>query len=138
MRVFVCVISQAVNYEDVKNLNLGLSVRNKAQQYNGPGANSGANTNFGWGTVNSGSSSQGNTGNVVSGGGSFKTYPLKINVKNQPEGAAFDPKVKAIPISEGGHSININDVIARYPAIDGDTGKPAQNVRSVHTQTHTL
>uniref|UniRef100_A0A3Q3WGM9 Cadherin domain-containing protein n=1 Tax=Mola mola TaxID=94237 RepID=A0A3Q3WGM9_MOLML len=62
-------------------------------------------------------------------GNKIKTYPVKISVKNQPEGPAFDPKVKAIPISEGGHSINIKDVIAHYPAIDGDTGKPAENVR---------
>ena len=63
----------------------------------------------------------------------MKTYPVKISVKNQPEGPAFDPKVKAIPISEGGDSINIRDVIAHYPAIDGDTGEPAENVRSAWT-----
>uniref|UniRef100_A0A3Q1CYH3 Cadherin domain-containing protein n=1 Tax=Amphiprion ocellaris TaxID=80972 RepID=A0A3Q1CYH3_AMPOC len=89
----ILMLDKAVDYEDVKNLELGTS-----------GA--------------SGASSVG-----------FKTYPIKINVKNQPEGPRFDPKIKAIPMSEGGHSININDVIARYPAIDGDTGKPAENVR---------
>uniref|UniRef100_A0A3B4V4R9 Desmoglein-3-like n=1 Tax=Seriola dumerili TaxID=41447 RepID=A0A3B4V4R9_SERDU len=93
--------------KDVKDLELGLSVRNKAEL-------------FGSGAISSWQS-----------GTTFKTYPIKINVKNQPEGPRFDPETKAIPISEGSHTINIKDVIARYPAIDGDTGKPAENVRYV-------
>lgn len=99
-----------MNYEDVKDLDLGVVVRNKADAY-GSGGGPG---NSAWWLA-----------------GNYKTYPVKINVQDQPEGAAFDPKVKAIPVSEGGTSININDVIAHYPAIDGDTGKPAVNVRSV-------
>lgn len=66
----------------------------------------------------------------------MKTYPVKIAVKNQPEGPRFDPKVKAIPISEGG-DFKMNKVIGSYHAIDGDTLKPAQNVRSVVAHTHT-
>lgn len=129
-----------MNYEDVKDLELGLVVKNKAPPYDGPGANAGGRPG---GPGGPGEATGGTSGSGWSGGSSwqsgttFKTYPIKINVKNQPEGPAFDPKVKAIPISEGGSSININDVIASYPAIDGDTGKPAENVRSVHTQTHT-
>nr|XP_029135630.1 desmoglein-3-like [Labrus bergylta] len=107
-------LDKAVDYEDVKDLDLGIAVRNKAPPFSGSGASGG------W---SSGSSWQSGT--------SFKTYPVKINVKNKPEGAAFSPKVKAIPISEGGQSININDVIASYPAIDGDTLKPAENVKYV-------
>uniref|UniRef100_A0A3Q3WA96 Cadherin domain-containing protein n=1 Tax=Mola mola TaxID=94237 RepID=A0A3Q3WA96_MOLML len=102
----ILMLETAVDYEDLKDLDLGINVRNKAPPYNGSGARSS------W-----------QSGNKI------KTYPVKISVKNQPEGPAFDPKVKAIPISEGGHSINIKDVIAHYPAIDGDTGKPAENVR---------
>uniref|UniRef100_A0A3Q0QVB1 Cadherin domain-containing protein n=1 Tax=Amphilophus citrinellus TaxID=61819 RepID=A0A3Q0QVB1_AMPCI len=71
------------------------------------------------------------TGAAGGSGGTFKTYPIKVNVKNQPEGARFNPTVKAIPISEKGTSFNINHVIASYPAIDGDTGKPATNVRYI-------
>uniref|UniRef100_A0A3Q2WUD1 Desmoglein-2-like n=1 Tax=Haplochromis burtoni TaxID=8153 RepID=A0A3Q2WUD1_HAPBU len=85
----ILMLDKAVDYEDVKDIELGLSVRNKAQPY-------------GSGT------------------------------RNQPEGAKFDPKVKAIHVSEGSTSFNIKDVIASYPAIDGDTRKPAQNVRSVY------
>ncbi|XP_077440238.1 desmoglein-2.1-like isoform X3 [Vanacampus margaritifer] len=57
----------------------------------------------------------------------YKAY-VKINVQNQREGPHFDPKVKVITISEGS-STTINDVIAHYPALDGDTGKPAQKVK---------
>uniref|UniRef100_A0A3Q3J028 Cadherin domain-containing protein n=1 Tax=Monopterus albus TaxID=43700 RepID=A0A3Q3J028_MONAL len=87
-----------------KDLDLGITVRNKAPPYDGSRSS--------WQSVTT-----------------YKTYPVKINVKNQVEGPHFDPKVKAIPISEGGHSININNAIARYAAIDGDTGKQAENVR---------
>uniref|UniRef100_A0A672FN50 Cadherin domain-containing protein n=1 Tax=Salarias fasciatus TaxID=181472 RepID=A0A672FN50_SALFA len=90
LMLLTSLLVQAVDYEDVKNLDLGLTVRNKAP---------------------------------------YKTYPINIKVKNQPEGPRFDPKVKAIPVSEGGASINFQDVIAKYPAIDGDTLKPAENVR---------
>ncbi|KAK5906714.1 hypothetical protein CesoFtcFv8_004635 [Champsocephalus esox] len=109
----ILMLDKAVNYEDVKNLELGLAVRNKAAPYGGSGGASG--------------------GSGASGGGSgttYNTYPIKINVKNQPEGPSFDPKVKAIPVSEGG-SIGINEVIGSYTAIDGDTGKAAENVRYV-------
>lgn len=111
--VLFFLILQAVNYEDVKNLDLGIVVRNKAEAYGSAGGGG-----LAWWLS-----------------GKYKTYPVQIKVQNQPEGAEFDPKVKAIPISEGGTSININDVIAHYPAIDGDTGKPAENVRSVFLTT---
>uniref|UniRef100_A0A3Q3WQK7 Cadherin domain-containing protein n=1 Tax=Mola mola TaxID=94237 RepID=A0A3Q3WQK7_MOLML len=129
----ILMLETAVDYEDLKDLDLGINVRNKAPPYNGSGA-SGASMHFG-GAGGGAGSGGGGGGSGWSGGSSWqsgnkiKTYPVKISVKNQPEGPAFDPKVKAIPISEGGHSINIKDVIAHYPAIDGDTGKPAENVR---------
>ncbi|CAJ1059633.1 desmoglein-2-like [Xyrichtys novacula] len=108
----ILILDKAVDYEDVKNLDLGIAVRNKAPQY--------AETQI---------TMQGETHSSTET--KSKIYPLKINVKNRPEGPAFDPKVKAIPISEGGQTIKINDVIAHYPAIDGDTRKPAVNVRYV-------
>uniref|UniRef100_A0AAZ3NMA9 Cadherin domain-containing protein n=1 Tax=Oncorhynchus tshawytscha TaxID=74940 RepID=A0AAZ3NMA9_ONCTS len=94
----VLILKKSVDYEDVKHLELGIAVANQAPPYNG------------------------------STGKPMKTYPVKIAVKNQPEGPRFDPKVKAIPISEGG-DFNINKVIGSYHAIDGDTLMPAQNVR---------
>ncbi|XP_071342912.1 desmoglein-2.1-like isoform X2 [Trachinotus anak] len=126
----ILMLDKAVDYEDVKDLQLGLAVRNKAPPF-GSGEN--GNTGVGFGGAASGASGAGagggSGGSSWQSGTTFKTYPIKIKVKNQPEGPRFNPEVKAIPISEGGHSINIKDVIARYPAIDGDTGKPAENVR---------
>lgn len=118
----VCDLSQAVDYEDVKALDLGIVVRNKAPPYR-----LGSSENSGGGQAGAGGS--GGSGDSGGMGGGSKTYPVKINVKNQPEGPKFDPRVKAISISEGGHPININEIIAHYPANDGDTGKPAEKVR---------
>uniref|UniRef100_A0A4W6EMK7 Cadherin domain-containing protein n=1 Tax=Lates calcarifer TaxID=8187 RepID=A0A4W6EMK7_LATCA len=99
----ILMLDKAVDYEDVKDLELGLAVRNKAPPFDGSGA-TGASGASGATGASGGSSWQSGT--------TFKTYPIKINVKNQPEGPRFDPKVKAIPISEGDHSVNIKDVIA--------------------------
>ncbi|KAK1897303.1 Desmoglein-2 [Dissostichus eleginoides] len=134
----ILMLDKAVNYEDVKNLELGLAVRNKASPYVGSGGASGATFGSGassgsGGASGSGGSSGSGGASGGSGGGSgtkYNTYPIKINVKNQPEGPSFDPKVKAIPISEGG-SVSINEVIGSYTALDGDTGKAAENVRYV-------
>ncbi|XP_053178220.1 desmoglein-2.1-like [Scomber japonicus] len=163
----VLMLDKAVDYENVKNLDLGLAVRNKAPPHDGGsggggggggtgGSGGGGGPGGGGGSGGSGGGGGGSGGGAgggpgggsggtsgVSGGGTgggsggsswqsgttFKTYPIKINVKNQPEGPRFDPKVKAIPISEGDTSFNIKNVIAHYPAIDGDTGEPAENVR---------
>uniref|UniRef100_I3J6Y1 Cadherin domain-containing protein n=1 Tax=Oreochromis niloticus TaxID=8128 RepID=I3J6Y1_ORENI len=119
----ILMLDKAVDYEDVKNLELGLAVRNK-NPFVGSGGG-GASAAFGA----SGGSGGGGGGGSGGGGERFKTYPIKINVKNQPEGPRFNPKVKAIPVSEGGKSFNIKNVIASYPAVDGDTGQPAKAVK---------
>ncbi|XP_034387314.1 desmoglein-2.1 [Cyclopterus lumpus] len=152
----ILMLDKAVDYEDVMDLELGLSVRNSAQFYDGSegsvggsgsiasGASAGGAGGGGAGGGGAGGGgaggggaggggSSGTGGGAGSGGSSWqkgKTYPIKINVKNQPEGPSFEPKVKAIPISEGS-SFNIDTVIATYKAIDGDTRKPAENVRYV-------
>ncbi|KAM8889862.1 desmoglein-2.1-like [Synchiropus picturatus] len=154
----ILMIDKAVNYEDIKDLDLGIIVKNKAPPHSGPGSSatslsfggggggsggggggggSGGGGGGGGGGGSAGGGSGGGGGGTGTGGGSggsssttsYKTYPVKIKVKNQPEGPAFDPKVKAIPISEGDTSLSIKDVIGSYPAIDQDTGKPAENVR---------
>ncbi|XP_015209375.2 desmoglein-2.1-like [Lepisosteus oculatus] len=98
----ILMLHKALDYEEMQNLELGVAVRNKAAFY---------------GSAASAFSS------------SMKTYPIKIQVKNQPEGPRFNPKVKAISISEESKKVMINTVIAKYPAVDGDTGKPAEKVR---------
>ncbi|KAM8745386.1 desmoglein-2.1-like [Acanthopagrus schlegelii] len=108
----ILMLDKAVDYEDVKALELGLVVKNKAPPYDGsvPPIATGA----------------GGLAGELSSGNKFKTYPIKINVKNQPEGPAFVPRVKSIPISEGD---TILGKVYHYPATDVDTGKPAENVR---------
>ncbi|KAL3976949.1 uncharacterized protein ACER0C_020438 [Sarotherodon galilaeus] len=173
----ILMLDKAVDYEDVKNLELGLAIRNKnplvgsggsaASAAFGPsggsgggggggsgggsgggggggsggGGGGGSGGGDGGGSGGGGGGGSGGGGGGGSGGGSgasgvsggsggrFKTYPIKINVKNQPEGPRFNPKVKAIPVSEGGKSFNIKNVIASYPAMDGDTGQPAKAVK---------
>ncbi|KAL2089419.1 hypothetical protein ACEWY4_014107 [Coilia grayii] len=182
----ILMLDKEVDFEDVKDLKLGVGVKNKVPYHpstegwtggdihlGGPGGHGGGGGGSGGGGGGGGSGSGGGGGGSGSGGGGGgggggtggstgtggipgtggvpgtgggsgtggvpggniattwhgKTYPLKINVNNQNEGPVFDPKVKAIPISEDGKTINIKDVITTYTAIDEDTGLPAENVR---------
>lgn len=104
-----CVLSlnlQALDYEELKTLNLEVALSNKAAY------------NFGSGIT---------TGTIIP-----KTYPVKINVINQKEGPRFQPSVKVVTISEDQSSIFINKVITTYSAIDSDTLQTATNVRYGH------
>ncbi|XP_076134151.1 desmoglein-2.1-like [Alosa pseudoharengus] len=183
----ILMLDKEVNFEDVKDLKLGVGVRNIKPYHvsvsggsigsinlggggaggGGGGAGGGGGGAGGGGTGGGGGGTGGGTGGGGGGtggggggtgggtggggggtgtgtgggaGGSTsttwtpvswtgKTYPLKINVLNQPEGPKFDPKIKAIPISEHDTTVRIRDVIATYPAVDEDTGLLAQNVR---------
>ncbi|XP_051274366.1 desmoglein-2 [Dicentrarchus labrax] len=99
----IIMIQKALDYEELKVLNLEVVVRNKAQY------------NFGSGSM---------TGDIIT-----KTYPVKINVVNQKEGPRFQPSVKVVSISEDHTSISINKIITTYAAIDSDTLQTATNVR---------
>ncbi|XP_062411297.1 desmoglein-2.1-like [Sardina pilchardus] len=59
----------------------------------------------------------------------YKKYPVKINVKNQPDGPVYRPKTKPISLPEGNGKLPKPKVIASFPASDGDTGEQATNVR---------
>ncbi|CAM4692033.1 unnamed protein product [Leuciscus chuanchicus] len=133
----------AVDYEDVKDLNLGIGVVNKAPFHPSvSGAQSGMNVNFGGSGAGAGGGGGGGGGGGrgSSGGGGSSSWSssssggnlhnVKINVKNQPEGPKFLPRTKAIPISEG-KTFDSKEIIARYPAIDTDTGKEATNVKYI-------
>ncbi|XP_019739970.1 desmoglein-2-like, partial [Hippocampus comes] len=95
----ILMLDKAVDYEDVKDFVLELTVRNKAPLYEGLPQST-----------------------------TRKPYRVKIHVQNQREGPYFDPKVKVITLPEGGGTPG-KDVIAHYPALDGDTGKPAEKVK---------
>ncbi|KAG5841884.1 hypothetical protein ANANG_G00171760 [Anguilla anguilla] len=96
----VITLIKALDYEELKEVNLRISMRNKAAYHQSV---------------------------VLPPGG--KSYPIKINVKNQPEGPRFSPAMKAISISENSKVVTTHTVIATYTAIDGDTLVAAENVR---------
>lgn len=100
---FVLFNLQALDYEELKELNLEVTVSNKAEY------------NFG----------SGSTGGVIT----QKSYPVKIKVVNQMEGPRFQPSVKVVTISEDHTSINLNKIITTYAAIDTDTLQTVTNVR---------
>uniref|UniRef100_A0A671Y448 Desmoglein 2 n=1 Tax=Sparus aurata TaxID=8175 RepID=A0A671Y448_SPAAU len=102
----IITINKALDYEELKVLNLEVGVSNKAQY------------NFGSSSVSSGTLIK-------------KRYPLKINVVNQKEGPRFQPNVKVVTLSEDHTTISIGKVITTYAAIDSDTLQTATNVRYV-------
>ncbi|XP_041698183.1 desmoglein-2 [Coregonus clupeaformis] len=111
----IIMITKALDYEELKVLNLAISVSNKAVYYFGSSSTSGG---IGGGGV---------IGGGITGGG--KTYPIKINVVNQKEGPKFQPMVKVVTISEDSTTVTINKVITTYAAIDSETLLTATNVR---------
>ncbi|KAG5849881.1 hypothetical protein ANANG_G00076390 [Anguilla anguilla] len=58
-----------------------------------------------------------------------KSYPIKIKVNDLPDGPTFSPSEMPVAVSEDPEDIVIPSVIATYPALDGDTGALAENVR---------
>ncbi|KAJ8272790.1 hypothetical protein GJAV_G00093470 [Gymnothorax javanicus] len=95
----IVTLIKALDYEELKELNIRVAMRNKAEYHHSV-------------TEASGSAS----------------YPIKIKVKNQPEGPRFSPVEKAISISENRKVVSTHTIIANYAAIDGDTLKVAENV----------
>ncbi|KAG7525885.1 desmoglein-2-like [Solea senegalensis] len=102
----IIMIKKALDYEEIKVLNLGVIVTNKAK--------------YNFGSMHTESSS------IVP-----RPYPVTINVVNQKEGPRFQPSVKVVTISEDMTVTSINKVITTYAAIDSDTMKTATNVRYV-------
>ncbi|XP_060773617.1 desmoglein-2.1-like isoform X1 [Neoarius graeffei] len=110
----VLMLVKSVDYEQVKLMKLGIIVSNVAQFYPG----------------HKPSGIPGPTGMSVGGGGG-KVYTINVNVKNQPEGPIFSPKVKQILVSENGKMVDIKKALTTYTAIDPDTGLPAHGVKYV-------
>ncbi|XP_060773614.1 desmoglein-2.1-like [Neoarius graeffei] len=129
----VLMLVKGVDYEQVKLMNLGITVNNAAPYYTadgsgGGGGSGGATGMLGGGGGGGGGGSAGMSGG---GGGGSKVYTMNVKVKNQPEGPTFIPKVKAVPVSENGKMVDITKVLTTYTAIDPDTGLPAQRVKYV-------
>ncbi|XP_046884236.1 desmoglein-2-like isoform X2 [Hypomesus transpacificus] len=101
----IITIVKALDYEELKVVNLRVSVSNKAEY---------------------------NFGSVIGGGPSLdrpKIYSVKINVVNQLEGPRFQPAIKVVTISEDKTTISLNKIFTTYAAIDSDTLLTATNVR---------
>ncbi|XP_061111721.1 desmoglein-2-like protein [Conger conger] len=96
----VVTLIKSLDYEQLKEVNLRVAMCNKAAYHSSV---------------------------VLAQGGS--SYPIKIKVKNQPEGPRFSPVTKAVSISENSKVVYTHTVIATYAAIDGDTLVAAENVR---------
>ncbi|XP_067086301.1 desmoglein-2.1-like [Osmerus mordax] len=124
----VLTLKKPVDFELHPNLQLVLVVTNKALFIGGAGVAGGTGggtwggTGSGTGTVSSGASGS----KPVIGGG--KRYPVKIAVKNLPDGPVFRPAVKPLSLSESTGD-SVSKVIATYNALDGDTGETADNVQ---------
>ncbi|XP_076601401.1 desmoglein-2-like protein [Chaetodon auriga] len=97
----IIMINKALDYEELKMLNLEVAVSNKAKY------------NFGSGSMSV----------------TQKSYPIKINVVNQKEGPRFQPSVKVVTLSEDRSSFSLSRVITSYAAIDSDTLQTATGVR---------
>ncbi|MEQ2247675.1 hypothetical protein ILYODFUR_011594 [Ilyodon furcidens] len=95
--------TKALDYEEIQTLNLAVKVKNEAEY------------NFG-------------SSMSITGASQSKSYPIKINVINQKEGARFHPSVKVVTVSGDKTSISLNKTIVTYAAIDSDTQKTATNV----------
>lgn len=99
---------QALDYEELKVLNLQVAVSNKAA--------------YNFGTVSPPPES------IIQ-----KSYNVKINVDNQNEGPRFHPNVKVVTLSEEQTSIDLKKIITNYAAIDTDTLQVVTNVRYSNT-----
>ncbi|XP_070831279.1 desmoglein-2-like protein [Chaetodon trifascialis] len=97
----IIMINKALDYEELKTLNLEVAVSNKAKYSFGSELMSVPQ----------------------------KSYPVKINVVNQKEGPRFQPGVKVVTLSEDQSSFSLSKIITTYAAIDSDTLQTATGVR---------
>ncbi|XP_016373038.1 desmoglein-2-like [Sinocyclocheilus rhinocerous] len=141
----VLYLNKPVDFESASEMNLNLVVANKALLgaplgggagatgggAGASGAGGGAGASGGGGGAGASGAAGGAGASGAAGGGSVfkqKTYSVKINVKNKPEGPKFKPKIKPISVSENTKN-SFPRVIDTYTAIEEDTGKPAEKVK---------
>ncbi|KAG8442105.1 hypothetical protein GDO86_011051 [Hymenochirus boettgeri] len=110
----ILMVVKEVDYEMMQQVELGVVVSNRAEYHKSVFSAGGG-----------GASVSGGGGG--GGGGGVKKIPIKVNVRNIPEGPVFKPNRKNLNISEGKNIVN--KIIGSYKAYDGDTGKVAENVK---------
>uniref|UniRef100_A0A671PA55 Desmoglein-1-beta-like n=1 Tax=Sinocyclocheilus anshuiensis TaxID=1608454 RepID=A0A671PA55_9TELE len=132
----VLYLNKPVDFESASEMNLNLVVANNAllgaPLGGGAGATGGGAGASGaaGGAGASGAAGEAGASGAAGGGSVFKqkTYSVKINVKNKPEGPKFKPKIKPISVSENTKNY-FPRVIDTYTAIEEDTGKTAEKVK---------
>ncbi|XP_073672752.1 desmoglein-2.1 [Garra rufa] len=141
----ILYLNKPVDFESASDMNLNLVVANKAfpgaplgsgagagAGAAGAGGASGAGGGAGASGAGGGAGASGASGFLFFGGSSSvanqKSYPVKISVKNKPEGPKFKPKTKPISVSENAPQ-KFPRLIDTYTAIEEDTGKAAENVK---------
>ncbi|XP_017544748.1 desmoglein-2-like [Pygocentrus nattereri] len=127
----VLYLIKPIDFETVTNLDLGLVLENKAPARAAAGMGSGSGTSAG--TLGVGDTGgrpirpgSGGTGTSLI---KHKIYMIRVSVINRPDGPKYRPSPKVVPVSEKTKGSSMPRVIATYPAMDGDTGKPAEKVR---------
>uniref|UniRef100_A0A087X4C9 Si:ch73-74h11.1 n=1 Tax=Poecilia formosa TaxID=48698 RepID=A0A087X4C9_POEFO len=128
-----------VDFEDVQNLELGLIIENVAPFVEGGPVHMDVDVQVGEGGPLAAGAAAGAGAGVGAGAGQGsgpkpkpkapgKSYPIKIAVNNVPEGPAFRPDTKKVPVSEDPNEAPTDGVITSFPAVDPDTGKVADDV----------
>uniref|UniRef100_A0A3B5L663 Cadherin domain-containing protein n=1 Tax=Xiphophorus couchianus TaxID=32473 RepID=A0A3B5L663_9TELE len=123
-----------VDFEEVQNLELGLIIENVAPFVEGGPIKMDVDVQVGeGGPLAAGAAAGAGAGVGVGVGAGVDLgvdlgYPIKIAVNNVPEGPAFRPDTKKVPVSEDPNEAPADGVITSFPAVDPDTGKVADDV----------
>uniref|UniRef100_A0A667WU57 Si:ch73-74h11.1 n=1 Tax=Myripristis murdjan TaxID=586833 RepID=A0A667WU57_9TELE len=140
----VLKLIKAVDFEEVQNLELGLLIENVAPFVVGQAVAMDVDVQVGEGGGGLGVGAGGKPGPGLGPGAGLKpgpkpakkkkpkapgkSYPVKIAVKNLPEGPEFKPSTKPVPVSEDPNEMPEDGVITVFSAIDPDNGKQAEDV----------
>lgn len=95
----MCMSLQAIDYEELKELDLQFSVSNVAKYHS----------------------------SVITKATETKTYSIKVRVKRKLQ-FRFEPAVKHVSVPEDPTLIDLKQIIATYKVIDRDTMLHATNV----------
>ncbi|KAG9282786.1 desmoglein-2 isoform X1 [Astyanax mexicanus] len=114
-----------VDYEKVKQLNLGLVISNVAPFANGTEKSLDSDKQMG-GTGSGLRPEKPDKRPLTQEG---KRYSVKVFVNNLSDGIFFSPSVKLFSVSEDPEKIKVPEIIGSFPAIDGDTEQIAKNIR---------
>uniref|UniRef100_A0A8D0D910 Si:ch73-74h11.1 n=1 Tax=Sander lucioperca TaxID=283035 RepID=A0A8D0D910_SANLU len=120
---------KAVDFEKVKKLELGLVIRNVAPFVEGEALQMDVDVQVGeGGPLVPGASGASGADLGLDAGGDVGVGLGLDPVNNVPEGPAFIPDTKKVPVSEDPKEAPKDGVITVFTAVDPDTGKTAEDV----------